>query len=49
VLVRLPEIKVSELRPLLEEGWRTFAPKDADPAPVRKKAKKKTARRQTRA
>lgn len=41
VMVRLPEIKVRELRPLLEEAWRTLAPKGADTTPVKKKAKKK--------
>jgi hypothetical protein len=43
VMVRLPEIRVSELRPLLEEAWRVLAPKGADPTSARKTASKKKA------
>lgn len=45
VMVRLPEIKVSELRPLLEEAWRVLAPKGADPSTARKAVVKKKAKK----
>jgi hypothetical protein len=44
VLVRLSEVKVSELRTLLEEGWRCMAPaqRPIDPAPPRRTARSHT-------
>jgi hypothetical protein len=48
ILIRLPEITVRELRPIITEGWRCMAPKGAEPAEKAKprmKAKGKTPRR----
>ena len=44
VLVRLPEVKVGELRTLLEDAWRCMAPVQppSDPPPPRRKARSHT-------
>ena len=44
VLVRLSEVKVGELRTLLEDAWRCMAPdhRPTDPPPPRRKARSRT-------
>ena len=45
VLVRLAEVSVGELRPLLEEAWRCMAPDHTAPAKSARKVAKKVAKR----
>jgi hypothetical protein len=45
VLVRLAEVNVAELRPLLEDAWRCMAPDYTAPAKSARKVAKKVAKR----
>jgi hypothetical protein len=45
VLVRLAEVSVAELRPLLEDAWRCMAPDHTAPAKTARKVAKKVAKR----
>jgi hypothetical protein len=51
VLVRLDEVTVADLKPLIADAWRCQAPKDAAARPARRtkaKASAKTARASSR-